>query len=80
MSLHEDDLSWLRDQACNQQERDIVDRVINAIEGSTTLRDQFAMAYLTGYMTGDNPASMQKRAGYAYEMADAMLIAREQNK
>ena len=47
-----------------------------------TLRDQFAMAALTGYCAysgyvGQDPAF---RAHYAYKMADAMLAAREEKK
>ena len=47
-----------------------------------TLRDQFAMAALTGYCAyngyiGHDPAF---RAHHAYTMADAMLAAREEKK
>jgi len=46
-----------------------------------TLRDQFAMAALTGVMasvTGDNQAS--DLAAFCYAMADEMILAREKPK
>jgi hypothetical protein len=51
-----------------------------------TLRDQFAMAALTGILANDNllPADNEfvpyRASGCAYEIADAMLEARKEKK
>ena len=47
-----------------------------------TLRDQFAMAALTGYCAYNGYVGQEPefRARYAYAMADAMLAAREEKK
>ena len=44
-----------------------------------TLRDQFAMAALTGLMAnyGNDIGSDEDRARWSYEQADAMMKARE---
>jgi hypothetical protein len=43
-----------------------------------TLRDQFAMAALTGILANDNSLPLQAKR--AYELADAMLEARKEKK
>jgi len=45
-----------------------------------TLRDQFAMAALTGIVRGTPVASAQVAASCAYVFADAMLEARKEKK
>lgn len=45
-----------------------------------TLRDQFAMAALTGLMYGTGPSSFGISAKWAYQVADAMLEARKEKK
>jgi len=48
------------------------------ISEATTLRDQFAMAALTGLLANPDAAKYSKdRTEVAYELADAMLKARE---
>lgn len=47
------------------------------ISEAVTLRDQFAMAAITGYLSPDKHAR-EVKAKYAYAMADAMLKAREE--
>lgn len=42
-----------------------------------TLRDQFAMAALRGLLAGPDGMSMERGAAWCYEIADAMLAARE---
>ena len=56
------------------------------MDKETTLRDQFAMAALTGILANDNllPADNEfvpyRASGCAYEIADAMLEARKEKK
>jgi hypothetical protein len=45
-----------------------------------TLRDQFAMAALTGLMSDPECGAWGKIAEYAYTMADLMLEARKEKK
>lgn len=47
-------------------------------EKAKTLRDQFAMAALTGWFSTENPAEHQRIfvADQCYAMADAMMKAR----
>ena len=47
---------------------------------AATLRDQFAMAALTGIVRGTPVASAQVAASCAYVFADAMLEARKEKK
>lgn len=44
----------------------------------TTLRDQFAMAALTGLLSDPECGAWGKIAEYAYTMADLMLEARKE--
>ena len=45
-----------------------------------TLRDQFAMAALTGMMATNSTNDVMAYVRDAYKMADAMLAAREEKK
>jgi hypothetical protein len=64
-----------------QQQRDIIALMQNPVMVvNPSLRDQFAMAALTGVIRtfgGFNPDAFAKSC---YKMADAMLAAREENK
>jgi len=44
-----------------------------------SLRDYFAAAALQGMLTSDTQAAGDQLAAYAYELADAMLAARDQS-
>ena len=46
-------------------------------QAQATLRDQFAMAALTGWLASGGNSCTRKEADDAYMMADAMLTARE---
>ena len=51
------------------------------VEEHATLRDQFAMAALTGLLSDpERDAEPSEYAECAYEYADAMLKARKENK
>ena len=60
--------------------------VVNHHTQQITMRDQFAMAALTGILMNDNllPANNEqvpyRASGMAYELADAMLEARKVKK
>lgn len=61
----------------------IVRRVVERLEDkgyTNSLRDQFAMAALTAAYDSDGPLSFTEEAHRAYEIADAMLWAREQRR
>mgnify|MGYP003341518341 CR=1 FL=1 len=45
-----------------------------------TLRDQFAMAALTGMIQSISSSDWKKIAAHSYQVADAMLAAREEKK
>lgn len=45
-----------------------------------TLRDQFAMAALTGLLAGQNPDTAEDTAQYAYYVADCMIAYRQKPK
>lgn len=50
-----------------------------SLSETLTLRDQFAMAAITGFLSPDKNAQ-KVRAEYAYSIADAMLEARKEKK
>ena len=50
-------------------------KALSQQQNASTLRDQFAMAALTGLLTGGFGKSAA--AGIAYELADAMMEARK---
>lgn len=65
------------------QEREITRLTKSLIANREHLRDQFAMAALTGLLPKDNgrhiapyTQDIKYTAGFAYEIADAMLAAR----
>lgn len=68
-------------------EEEILDELFHDLEesgvarrkDSMTLRDQFAMAALTGIIVNDTNIP-EDASRYAYEMADAMLEARKEKK
>ena len=53
------------------------DQTITPIDVKASLRDQFAMAALTGALAGRVVNERTEWARAAYELADAMLKARE---
>jgi len=63
-----------------------LNQIRNLKSERATLRDQFAMAALTGILANDNllPADNEfvpyRASGCAYEIADAMLEARKEKK
>jgi len=64
-----------------QQQRDLIAIMQNPIMTvNPNLRDQFAMAALTGIVRGTPIASAQVAASCAYVFADAMLEARKEKK
>lgn len=63
----------------------LVEKMVIAIEGYTdrpSLRDQFAMAALTGIYAADggNKATLRGDAALAYAAADAMMEERKRGK
>jgi hypothetical protein len=58
----------LEDEVCSLQRQ---------LRETATLRDQFAMAALTGLLANPDAAKYKDRAEVAYNYADAMLKARE---
>ena len=52
------------------------------VKNHKTLRDEFAIAYLQGYMANQEcpDVKFEDLAEWSYKMADAMLEAREQKK
>ena len=54
---------------------DSLARIANDVDECATLRDRFAMASLT--LLDDHRDGLKTKARMAYEMADAMLAARE---
>ena len=48
----------------------------NDVQNRVTLRDQMAMAALSGACVTDNDISQERMASWCYRMADAMLAAR----
>lgn len=70
----------------DEQLRKALDLIHGMERDRLTLRDQFAMAALTGILANDNllPADNEfvpyRASGCAYEIADAMLEARKEKK
>ena len=52
------------------------------VKNTKTLRDEFAIAWLQGYMANSSTEDAEHKdvAEWAYLMADAMMIEREQKK
>jgi hypothetical protein len=57
-----------------------LDQIRNLKSERATLRDQFAMAALTGITRGTPVSAAQSAATCAYLFADAMLEARKEKK
>jgi hypothetical protein len=54
-----------------------LDQIRNLKSERATLRDQFAMSALTGMIPSISSSNWTKIAEHSYEVADAMLAARE---
>ena len=55
-------------------------RINEKLSNLSTLRDQFAMAALTGLIARDSCLEVSTLALWSYELADAMLKEREEKK
>lgn len=63
-------------------ERTIVsDRKADGVRDRKTLRDEFAMAALNGFISNQNSATPDETfAKWSYDIADAMLVEREKGQ
>jgi len=64
----------------DEQLRKALDLIHGMERDRLTLRDQFAMAALTGLIPSISSSNWTKIAEHSYEVADAMLAAREEKK